>query len=171
MIVAAMAAYPLAAFGNSEKSDIALVGYAVAAYGLAIILFFGIPTLVFLHQWMLVRVGCTGALLIGLAYADKGSRLDVILGWSMICLTGIICGWMTQTGQRPVRTYVTGLLFILVLALVEFGPKWQEMMQALAQAGGAYVKDVEATMNLSGSSARWPRHCARWVRLWPPHWM
>jgi len=153
MIVAAMAVYPLAAFGNSEKSDIVVIGSAVAAYGLAIILFFGIPTLVFLHRWMLVRVGCIGALLIGLAYAGKDSSLEVIVGWSIVCLTGIICGLMTQTGKRPIRTYVTGLIFILVLALVQFGPKWPEMMQAMAQAGGAYVKDVEATMNLSGSNA------------------
>ena len=163
MILAAMAVYPLAAFGNSEKSEIAVYGSAVGAYGLAIILFFGIPTLVFLHRWMLVRIGCVGALLIGLAYAGKDSSLDVILGWSAICLTGIICGWMAQAGKSPIRTYVTGLLFILVLTLAQFGPKWQEMMQALAQAGGDHVKDVEAAMTMGGASAA---KVARYTEAW-----
>ena len=163
MIVAAMAVYPLVAFGGSDRSEIAVIVSAVAAYGLAIILFFGIPTLVFLHRWMLVRVGCIGALLIGLASAGKGDSLQVVLGWSMICLTGIICGWMTQTGKRPVRTYVTGLLFILVLVVIQFGPQWQEKMQQMAQYGSAKVKDIEAAMTLSGSS---PATVTRYSEAW-----
>lgn len=152
MIVAAMAAYPLVTFSDFKSSDVAVLLSVIAAYGLAIILFFGIPTLVFMERWLLVRVACSGALLIGLAVASDGDSLHVVLGWGMIYLTALVCGWMTKRGLSSLVTYSVGLALIVVIALIEFGPQWQEMMQSLAVTGGAYVKDVATTMNLSGSN-------------------
>ncbi|PWB73082.1 hypothetical protein C3F09_05610 [candidate division GN15 bacterium] len=163
MILAAMALYPLAAFDVFGESTLALYGSSIAAYGLAIILFFGIPTLVFFDRWLLVRVGCIGALLLGLSLADQANRMDMIVRWGMISLTGIFCGWMTYSGKRAIRTYVIGLLFILVLTIIEFGPKWHDMMQAIAQIGSDHVKDIETTMTMGGSSAA---TVARYTEAW-----
>ena len=141
MIVAAMAVYPVVAFSDLGQS------------WLAIILFFGIPTLAFLDKWLLVRVSCIGALLITILVAAAGEAMQSLLGWCTVFMTALLCGWMAHRGVRPIVTYTVGMLLILALVLIQFGPIWQERMQAMAQWGGAYVKDLEATMAMSGSSA------------------
>jgi hypothetical protein len=153
MIVAAMAVYPVVAFSDLGESSLMIFGGALAAYGLSIILFFGIPTLAFLDRWMLVRVACIGSLLIAITVASSGEGIQALLGWSIVYLTALLCGWMAHRGIRPIVTYVAGMLLILLLVLIQYGPQWQDRMQVMAQWGGAYVKDLEATMTMSGSSA------------------
>jgi hypothetical protein len=147
-----MAAYPIVTFADLGDSVVVIFGAAVAAYGLAIILFFGIPTLAYLDCWLLVRVACLGSLAVAIAVASGGERLQALVGWSMVFLTALLCGWMTHRGIRPIVTYTVGLVVIFVLALIQFGPQWQEQMKAVTQWGSTYVKDLGTTMTLGGSS-------------------
>lgn len=154
-IIASLSAYAALRMYSSPEADEFFVRFAAEffAYGLAVVIVYGLASLAFEGAWLWLTVGIAAALAVGFGVSGGEDSLETVLTVGSVSIAGIVLGAMVRRGVSPFRAYLVAAAIMTAAVLVSLIGNWSEMQTAMTGWRATLAKDFDASMNLSGYSA------------------
>lgn len=153
-IIAAIAAYAaLKLFGLSQPNAfVASLFTELFAYGMAVVVIYGVASLAFEQLWSWLAAGTVAGLVAGYLTAGTEHLGETALTVIAMIAAGTIIGVVIQRGYSPFRAYLASLIVATAFILIMLLPHWAELQVAAEKSRDLLVTDFETTLTASGYS-------------------
>lgn len=147
-LITVMLAFPaLRVLGvDSGKVGLSLL-VGVAAYVVAIYLFYGIARLSYLGHWNWLGIGIVGGAILGAIVGGVEHLWFTQTGWLAVLVPGILVGYLLKRTDSSFRVYLGGLIALILLSIAAWFPTWLDVYRLGTQAGDEMVKMFVGGLN------------------------
>ncbi len=153
-MIASLSAYAALRLYSSPEADDFFTRFVAefCAYGLAVVVVYGMASLAFEGAWPWLIVGVAVALAVGFAVSGGESPLETVLTIGSVSLAGIVLGVIVQRGLNPFRAYFLALIVMTAAILVTVIGHWTEMQTVAVGWRETLAKDFDASLAISGKT-------------------
>ncbi len=154
LIVLAMLAYSVLAFGNWLEQSVLLLTIVTApiTYFLMMYLYYGIAKLAFRQQYLILGSGVLAAIILGCVIIESSQMIYAFTGWGMLLSAGVISGLMTQRGYRPRMVYVVSVIALTIFVILNYFSIWQDLSKSSTESIQKLVAQAENQLAIVGES-------------------
>lgn len=155
IVVLAMSIYTVLQYGKvtGEASLGMIFLVSSLSYFLAIFLYYGIAYLAYQNRTYLLWGGGALAFIVGYFMSGLTGVWSLLTGWSMILFAGTIVGRLTLSRQNRQKIYIISVLTVVVFAVGQFFPLWNDLMNAATQGSESMLEEARQNLVSAGYGA------------------
>ena len=161
-----MLLYAVALYGSlsTNANPVLSILLAPVAYLVAMYLYYGIARLAFSRRTWSLLIAAAVAIALSLAVVQSDRTWLLLIGWSMLLVTGYQAGYLTRRGYRTRTVYITAVASLTVLGSAMYLPLWLEMFRSSPEHIQTLVEEVRRQMSVIGESEERTRQMAEVFR-------